>query len=479
MNLLVSRVYQKLPVNLQNLAFSAWGLNTNKQRYGAEFRRKLEWLEETQWWTEAQISLYQDDKLQAVVRHAYETVPLYKQKMKQLGLQPTDIRSRADLSKLPILSKREVREKSASMVSTAYNPRSLKMSLTSGTSGTPLKIYLTKEALQFQWAVWWRHKSRFGLRVGDKHLMFGARLPVPISVERPPYWRHNWATSQTYLSTYHLTPTTMLDVVNWLNDESFVFYAGYPSAMYVLANFIREQQLNFGQPPRYIVTGSDALLPAFERTIGSVFNAPVTDQYGSAEACGNFARCEYKKYHLDAEFCIVELFPVPESNDSRLRRLVFTGLANPAMPFLRYDIGDYGLLSEGPCQCGRKTLTLDCIEGRTEDYVRTPDGRMAIGMNQVFEWAPEIIEAQIQQEKLDEIVVLIVPTKRYSHLDQDILEREFRNRLGNTIRIKFRLVEEIPRNKSGKFRAVVSCVSPATSEEQALRDAVQQGIKAS
>ena len=72
---------------------------------------------------------------------------------------------------------------------------------------------------------------------------------------------------------------------------------------------------------------------------------------------------------------------------------------------------------------------------------------MAIGMNQVFEWAPNVMEAQIRQERVDAIDVLIVPGVGYSKTDEAILEREFRARLGQEIAIRYHPVESIPRNR--------------------------------
>jgi phenylacetate-CoA ligase len=469
---LAGSLYARLPVALQNAAFTAWGLKLRHERYGREFRERLAWLRESQWWPAERVAAYQAAQVRAMVADAYEHVPFYRERMRRTGVRPSDVQSAEDLPRLPLLAKAEVRAHAAALVSTRFSPARLRTALTSGTTGTPLRVRLTPAAMQFQWAVWWRHRARFGLAPGDRFLTFGARLPVPAAAARPPFWRENRAIGQVYLSTYHLTPANLVAVVEWLNTQEFAFYTGYPSAMHVLASFVRREGMTLARPPRWVVSGSDALLPGFERVIGETFGAPVTDQYGSVEACGNFARCEHGRYHLDAEFGAVELLPVAGAEGTRLRRLVFTGFANPAMPFLRYDIGDYGVVSEGPCPCGRETLSLDRVEGRTEDYVRTPDGRMAIGMNQVFEWAPGIVEGQIRQDRLDEIVVLVVPGPGYGPSDQAILLRELRGRLGQEIRIAFECVDHIPRAASGKFRAVVSTLPPASPEEAEHRRAV-------
>lgn len=473
---LTTRLYSRLPISLQNVAFSAWGMKTKRERYGGDFAERLRWLKTSEWWSASDIEAYQNEKLREVVRLAYDSVPYYREVMKERGLRPEDIQTQRDLGKLPILQKPWLRQNAQALRSNRYATRQLRVSLTSGTTGSPLRVYLAPAALRFQWAVWWRHRARFGLRLGDKFLMFGARLPVPAEQTEPPFWRHNRAINQVYLSTPHLTPATMPAVVDWLNREDFDFYAGYPSAMYVLAEHMRGHGLRLLNRPKYIVTGSDALLPASEAAIGKAFGVPVTEQYGMAEACGNLAKCEYGRFHLDFEFCILELLPVPGVDDPDVRRLVFTGLANPAMPFIRYDIGDYGRIAHGPCPCGRQSLSLEAIDGRVEDYVRTPDGRRIVGMNQVFEWAPGVSETQIVQRDLGEIEVRIVPGPQFDRCrDETILESELRKRLGDQMHIRFAIVDAIPRTDNGKFRAVVSEIPPDSDAGRDLRSALSSG----
>jgi phenylacetate-CoA ligase len=188
------------------------------------------------------------------------------------------------------------------------------------------------------------------------------------------------------------------------------------------------------------------------------------------EACGNLSKCEEGNFHLDHEFCILET--VDDGISGRQERMVFTGLCNPAMPLIRYDIGDYCTSEDIPCPCGRHSRVIGSIEGRVEDFIRTPDGRKAVGMNQVFEWADGAREIQVVQQSLDSITVRIVPDEEYGEHTKEALRTEFRKRLGTEVKIDFRQVESIPRSESGKYRAVISEVEPETEEEQALRDAM-------
>lgn len=470
--------YGKLPVALQNAAISAWGYRTRAIRYGSAFRTYLEWLTDSQWWSAQEIQSYQSESLARVIEHAYRTVPYYKAQFQSLGLRPRDIATPAELTKLPILTKAQLKASDpTAFLSSGFSQKRLRRGLTSGTTGSPLVVWLTPEALQFQWAVWWRHKGRFGLTLGDKYLSFGARLPIPANRATPPFWRRNWAFNQVYLSTYHLTSSALRVVSDWLTNEEFRFYTGYPSAMFVVARYMQEHGIRIPKPPSIVVCGSDALMPAFEREIAHGFDAPVTDQYGSAEACGNFARCEQGKYHLDAEFGFVELLPIEGAPTSRLRRMIFTGLANMAMPLLRYDSGDVALLSEERCSCGRETVTVDRIDGRTEDYVRTPDGRMVMGLNQAFEWASGIAATQVVQNRVEGIRVLVVPGPTFSGVDLEKLEYQLRQRVGAELAIEFEVVDDIPLTKAGKYRAVVSTIPVSSCGESEQRRMIDTGLE--
>lgn len=448
-------VYNSLPAALQNVVFSGYGYWMRRRRHGKKFREILDFLQKSEWWDEDQIRDYQTERLQHIVRHCYETVPYYQSMFKSLGLAPSDIRTIEDLKKLPIMTKQEVKSHAAELTSTQIPLRTCFTTRTGGTTGKPLTIYVTKHALAFQWATWWRHRGRFGFRFGeDRSLMFGARLPVPPGQEGCPLWRYDVGLNRAYISSSHLTPKLMQGVVDWMNKESFDLYVGYPSAMYILAKWMLESGSRLHRRPKAVITGSDALLPKFEEAIHRAFGVPVTEQYGTGEACGNISKCEDGNWHVDFEIGIIEFLEI--ENCSGKARMVFTGLQNEAMPFLRYEIGDVVELSNRTCSCGRKSMVIDGIDGRDEDYLITPDGRKIMGLNQAFEWTNGVKELQLVQAESAQVEVRVVPDLGYSPSDEQILERELRKRVGQEMQIRFRIVDSIPRTVSGKYRAVVS-----------------------
>jgi len=447
-------IYYELPVWLQNGIFSLYGLKLARVRYNPPFLAMLRSLKESEWWSREQILEHQNDRIRTLVRHAYETVPFYRRWYDEQGVDVRAVNTVDDLDRLPILSKPMVRQHHHEMVSTSFPRRDLTKGLTSGTTGTPLTIYQTREGAAFQWAIWWRHKARFGLNVGDRHLVFGARVPVSQRQTEPPYWRHDLFSKRVYLSTYHISGGTVGAIVDYLNSTHFDFFTGYPSAMYALAKFMEQAGLRLTNRPKYVVAGADALTPEFESEIRRTFGVPVTEQYGMAEFAGNMSKCEAGKLHLDFECCHLEQQSIAGGDNQY--KLLFTGWGNPAMPFIRYEVGDVGSAAVDGCTCGRASVCVDRIDGRLEDFVITPDGRKVIGMNQVLEYASNAKMIQVYQREADAVELRVVPGHGFGADDERALVRELRRRVGPGMAINIRLVDQFTLSPTGKFRAVIS-----------------------
>jgi phenylacetate-CoA ligase len=392
-----------------------------------------------------------------VLKLAREKVPFYQGEEYDI-LDEVDRVTPEVLRSLPCISKHDLNSSEGSIINSDYKEDELLINLTSGTSGEPLKVYHTTESFSVQWAIWGRHKERFGVeQVGSKFLTFGARAPVPIMQDEPPFWRRNYAMNQTYLSTFHLSPEFLPEIIEFLQNEEFAYFTGYPSSMYTVAAFMLSKDITLAKPPKVIFTGSDALSKSRQFAIEKAFGAPVTEQYGMAEACGNFSKCEVGNFHLDFEFGFVEYLDIPDSPDSVYKRMVFTGFTNTAMPLIRYDVGDLCIPSEDLCSCGRSSEIVEEIVGRSEDYIVTPDGRRIQGMNQVFEWAEKTREIQFVQPDINTVVVNYVPLSDFRfERDLEGLSVELRRRLGPDMNIEFQAVNQVKKTTLGKFKAVVS-----------------------
>jgi|HubBroStandDraft_1064217.scaffolds.fasta_scaffold00112_38 phenylacetate-CoA ligase len=464
-SVLVEQIYPRLPVFLQNAACWYYGKKEARTRFGSIFDQRLRELMESDKWSPAEIEAYQNEKLRHVVRSAYENVPYYRERWKSLKVSPDDIRCREDLVKLPVLTKEDVRQNFDRLVSQAIPKRELIFRHTSGTTGKALNFYVTKAKIAFQWALWWRHRLRFGIEPGSWHANFTGKRVVPLDQRRPPFWRWNRPMHQALLTMHHLAPSKIASIVDFLNSNRFEFYSGYPSIIHMLALNARAASLTLHTPPRVVVTGAENMLDFQRRDIQEFTGAILTDQYGCSEGCANASHCPEFVYHEDFEFGIIE--GVELAPGSGAKSILCTGFAGDAFPFIRYEVGDTGTWRENgvACRCGRSSRVLLHIEGRIDDYVITPEGLRIMRFDYVFKNALNVKEVQIVQEQLGEIIVRLVRRASYGTKDETEIVRETQRWISPRLAVRFEYVQEIERESNGKFRAVVSRLKSPLDQE--------------
>ncbi|MBU0638639.1 MAG: hypothetical protein KKB50_07230 [Planctomycetes bacterium] len=255
-----------------------------------------------------------------------------------------------------------------------------------------------------------------------------------------------------------MTRQNMAPLVEYLQGRKVRYYSGYPSALYLLATYMREQGIRLQAGPAIVFTGAETLLAHQRELIGSVLGCEVAEYYGAAEQGAHVSECERHGCHVDMELGIIEFLPVP-GGSSRLRRIVSSGFRNPVMPLLRYNMGDLATLSAGKaCLCGRAAPMVERIDGRIESYIITPDGRQLGRLDFLFKESQSIREAQLIQDAADHLTVKVVRGAGYAAADEAALQKDLRAYLGEQIRIEIEYPAEIPRDANGKFRQIVSKV---------------------
>jgi phenylacetate-CoA ligase len=351
-----------------------------------------------------------------------------------------------DLGSWPVLDKARVRLDPTAFV--APGATDLYEEHTSGTTGTPLTLWWDREAVRCWYALFEaRARGWHGVSRDDRWALLGGQLVVPARRRRPPYWVWNAALHQLYLSTWHLAPATAGAYAAELGRRSPTHLLGYPSALASLARFA----LGGGHQlprPRVVLTNAEPLLDHQRAVITEAFGAPVRDTYGLAELVAGAAECEAGTLHLWPEVGEVECL----DGD-----LVATGLLNLAMPLVRYRVGDRvaGPVAWDPCPCGRGLPHLPRIEGRDDDVVVTPDGRRLGRLDPVFKADLPLVEAQVVQEGPGRLRVRIVPARRLTDADRQLLVRRVRDHVGD-MAVEIEELDHIERDAAGKFRAVVS-----------------------
>jgi len=451
-------VYERLPVALQNMVVSAAGLRSYRSRVGEPFREAFEELERRDLATPEEVRADQDRRVREMIAWAAETVPYYRRLFRKEGIDPASIRAVEDLAHIPTLDKETVRLIGTELKSDAIPDRLIIPSHTSGTTGKALALYLTREALAWKHAVTMRQRSWFGIELGERYAVFGGQMVVPFSQSRPPFWRFDRARNLTLFSLYHMKPEFLRFYAEELSKPGYAFWQGYPSSISLLCEYLLEGRYDLGEAsPRAVFTSSETLLDFQRDRIERATQAPIADLYANAELSVSVIQSPEKRYHVDTEFCAVEIDAHEETEDWIRGEVISTGFANKAMPFLRYRTGDVAtLLKHATCSSGRSRPILERIDGRIEDYIVTPDGRRIGRMDHIFKDTLDIKEAQIVQRTQEELMVRLVPRATFDESSRRHLEREFRKRLGTSMSIEYELVGMIPREANGKFRAVIS-----------------------
>lgn len=451
--------YSRLPVWMQNIACTLTGIRMVRERYNVTFRRALAFLEESQFWPLERQEAYRDEQIRAVVRHAYDTVPYYREVMDARRLTPDDIRGFADLRKFPVLEKPTVRQRAADLQSRGWPRRRIVHGHTGGTTGTAVQFVTDMDTCAWQWAVWWRHRRRFGLDLNQSFIVFAGRPVVPLSQMQPPIWRRNLVMKQTYVSVHHLTRDNMRPLVDYLDTRRVGYYSGYPSALYLLATWLLDNGRRLQHPPRVTVTGAETVLPHQREAIEKALDTELADQYGASENCANISECAKHRYHVDMEFGAIEIEPMP-GMPTGTGAVLCTAFHNYAMPLIRYAIGDVATVADTPCECELQAPTIARIDGRIESYIVTPDGRQLGRLDFLYKDSMTIEEAQMIQDAPDHVLFRLVRGPGYTADDERLLLEDFRRYAGDVIRVDFEYVPEIRREPNGKFRQIISYVLP-------------------
>lgn len=450
-------IYNSLPPYLQNVVCSAQGIILKRQRYNDLFKDRLDQLNITQWKEGTHINSYKENELEKILTTCYKYVPYYTLIFNKVGVTPKDFKSFEDIQKFPILEKEDVRNNWKQLVNLNYPKKLLVHSHTSGSTGKALDFYMTKESIPFQWAVWWRFRGRYGISFGDKHLNFTGKLVVPIHQTKPPFWRINYPLNQWIVNMQHINSRKVPFIVQMINREGFTFFSGYPSIISSFCSLVKELDLKITQPPKIVFTGAEKLFIHQKELIEEVLGCKVTDHYGFSEGAGNASKCMNGMYHEDYEFGHLECFNSNNiENGVASGEILATGFSNYGMPLLRYRVGDTAIWSENKCSCGLQSSVISDIEGRSEDFVITPEGTKILRFDYLFKDTTTIKECQIIQREINSLIFRIVKRDSYKKETEDHLRNLVKQWISPTLSVSFEYVKEISRTESGKFRAVIS-----------------------
>jgi phenylacetate-CoA ligase len=459
---LAHSLYLRFPA-FRDAAATLKGLQLKRERYGRHYREEMHAIRERDHWTAEQLFQYQSRRLHEIVQIAANHVPYYRNVFRAYGLSAADIQTPNDLQKLPILEKTVLRADPLKFVDERLDVRSLVEETTTGTTGVPTRVLISRQANQRNYAFLdGRCRRAAGFLYGkDRYVMFGAKQVVSHDRTRPPFWCYNGAAHQLYMSAFHLSPDYLEAYCRELKRRPYKVMMGYPSVMSTIARFVLDRKISDVRIP-IAITNGETLQPAQRSAIEKAFGAEVFDQYGCAEMTIFAAERKCHRMHVSPDYGVTEI--VDEAGNpcrpGQSGHLVCTGLVNDAQILLRCRVGDLAAWSPSPCDCGSGHPVLQALHGRASNAIVLPDGRSIFRVGTVAEEIQAVREYQIVQEEIARFVIYVVAPAGLSAEDRVELIRNLGNNVGQAD-IRVEVVKQLHRGPGGKFAFITSKVSPA------------------
>lgn len=419
-------------------------------------------------------------RIRRMLVHAARFVPYYRETLKRMGLTPDDFRSAGDLARLPILERRDIQTDPERFHSEAFRHKPCLTIRTGGSTGAPIAI---------------RHELGAVLRTA----VHGQRYQGALS-EAPPgrgrkSGRETWV-FPSYRANVHIyrlawKEHTLLDrrplasrqyvaMTDPLEKAASLISAYKPDVIHTYGSYLEELFAYLhatGTPfPRIRAAGfgADGLSDQARRLMMEAYGIPAFSIYAAVEAPSMGFECrEHRGLHMNEDLYPVRLVdgsgrPVPAGERGEV---VVSNLVNRAMVLLNYRLGDLASFLPGPCPCGRTLPMMSYPEGRKDDWLIHPSGRLLtpFAVGHVLRDEPGVLQYQLVQETPRSFRVSLVVKEPFDLPGYEArATAKLAGLFGDGVSLRAAVVPTIPRTASGKVRPYISLMTrskPGAPEE--------------
>lgn len=419
-------------------------------------------MDSSQWWTAEKLGEFQLERLRAFLTKVGTHVPYYRDCFKNLSFDPQKITSLANLQKLPLLTKSIIRTEGDRMKSDIA--QGLARFNTGGSSGEPLIFFIGTERVSHDVAAKWRATRWWNVDIGDTEIVVWGS-PIELGTQDRVRAIRDKLMRTELMPAFQMNDTNLDQFVARIRERRPKMLFGYPSAISHIATHAQRRGIPLNDlGVKVVFCTSERLYDHQREAISNAFACPVANGYGGRDAGFIAHECPAGSMHITAEDIIVEI--VDEQGDVQPAgisgEIVVTHMATSDFPFIRYRTGDIGMLGNTPCSCGRGLPLLKEIQGRSTDFVIASDGTVMHGLALIYilRDLPAVRAFKIIQESLNLTRVQVVANPSFGITDETTIREGLQARLGNDVEIDIQLLAEIPPEKSGKHRYVVSQVKP-------------------
>lgn len=372
----------------------------------------------------------------------------------------------ASWNSIPVMTKRHLQQPLEQRLSKGYTANSVYVNKTSGSSGDPFIFAKDKWCHALTWA---EIMNRFGWFGIDFNTSKQARF-YGIPLDKKGYYKErlkDWFSNRYRFSVFDLSDNAFESVLAKFQSTPFDYINGYTSPIVQFAKFLKRKKIvlkSICPTLKVCIVTSEMLFDNDKTLLETQFGVPIVNEYGASELDLIAFQNTEDQWQVNSETLYVEIL---DDNDNILPygqegRIVITSLYNKAHPFIRYDIGDIGILSE---QSTLQKPILKKLIGRTNDIARLPSGKKAAGLTfyyitkSVIENDGNVSEFIIEQSELDAFKIKYVSKNALSNDEKETISKAMIQYLEPEISITFERVAKLDRSKSGKLKQFTSFVN--------------------
>lgn len=406
-------------------------------------------------------------RLRRLLDYADSHCPFYRRRFKEAGVRPEDVRGAREFAAIPVLTRQDLAEYVAEMVSDETSLKRLRLVTTGGTTGRPAKVYHQRDVVRL--AQLWRMQSWWGLPPGTD---VGRVYRLPPTLANHLRIQLVFAPNRFLnLDASSISAASMDRFLKVFNRVRPPLLHGYVGGVDHLASHVLQRGIAV-HPPKAVWVTAAPLTSVQGQRIQQAFQAPVYDQYGCCEVYYVSAECPRKQglhiFHdsLRVDFLDDSGQPVSEGE---LGDIALTDFENLKFPLIRYLNGDRGRALPGRCDCGVTLPLMDKVRGRKSDNLRTAGGICLSGeyLTTLFDHEPDAVrQFQVHQLADYSITLRVVPNPAYADLDRVLAE--VRARLEHNTRgeapVRVEKLDAIP-HRAGKLHFVISEVTQSHARQ--------------
>jgi phenylacetate-CoA ligase len=419
--------------------------------------KEYRYLSKTNRLTREEYDKFQNNNLRNIINYSYNNIPYYKKMFDNLGLKPSDILTTNDLYKIPILKKEDILANIDEFYPLENNIAYANVS-TGGSTGQPLKYRISKQSSDIGFALLLRGWELGTYKVGDKVVIIagGSLIGKKQSIKSKIV---DYILNFKSYSSYGINQDLLMDYSNSMIKWNPKHIRGYASAVFLLAEYINKNKLNNNFNLKGIYTTSEMLFEKQRIFIEKVFNCKVFDTYGLNDGAISAFECkEHTGMHIDMERGLLEVVNCSKQNIyNKEGKILATTLDEYAMPLIRYDTGDLGVLSDEECVCGICRPILKELRGRVTDTLNFNGTLIASPVITVLMGKVNVLQYQFIQIKKNKLKIKILKSENYTKDDEKFIINSLHSHVGS-IEILFDYVDNFLQSNDKKHKFIIKMV---------------------